>query len=111
MADSFLFDVADSLLGKLASYAHEEVSKAWAVFGDLQGIKDTLTIVKYVLLDAENKKDQNHGLQEWLKQIQNIFYDAEDVLDEVQCQESRNQFVQASGSKRLKVINTRDRLC
>ncbi|KAI5404784.1 disease resistance protein RGA2 [Lathyrus oleraceus] len=103
MADSFLFDVADSLLGKLASYAHEEVSKAWAVFGDLQGIKDTLTIVKYVLLDAENKKDQNHGLQEWLKQIQNIFYDAEDVLDEVQCQESRNQFVQASGSKRLKV--------
>ncbi|KAL5075010.1 hypothetical protein RYX36_013994 [Vicia faba] len=103
MADSFLFDVADSLLGKLASYAHEEASKAWGVFGDLQGIKDTLAIVKYILLDAEDKKDQNHGLEEWLKQIQNIFYDAEDVLDEVECQNSRDQFVQASGSKRLKV--------
>ncbi|AES66085.1 hypothetical protein MtrunA17_Chr2g0309141 [Medicago truncatula] len=93
MADSFLFDIADSLLEKLASYAHE----------DLQGIKDTLSIVKCVLLDAEDKKERNHGLREWLKQIQDICYNAEDVFDDVECQNSRNQLVQASGSKRMKV--------
>jgi hypothetical protein len=103
MSDSFLFDIADSLLGKLASYAHEEASKACGVYEDLQGIKDTLSIVKCVLLDAEDKKDQNHSLHEWLKQIQNICCNAEDMLDDVQRQNSRNQLVQASGSKRRKV--------
>jgi hypothetical protein len=54
-------------------------------------------------LDAEDKKDQNHSLREWLKQIQNICSNAEDMLDDVQRQNSRNQLVQASGSKRRKV--------
>jgi hypothetical protein len=103
MSDSFLFDIADSFLGKLASYAHEEASKACVVYEDLQRIKDTLSIVKCVLLDAEDKKDQNHSLREWLKQIQNICSNAEDMLDDVQRQNSRNQLVQASGSKRMKV--------
>ena len=70
------------LLEKLASYAHEEASKACGVYEDLQGIKDTLSIVKCVLIDAEDKKDRNHGLHEWLKQIQNICFNAEDVLDD-----------------------------
>lgn len=56
-----------------------------------------------MLLDAEDKKERNHGLHEWLKQIQNICCNAEDLFDDVECQNSRNQLVQASGSKRMKV--------
>jgi hypothetical protein len=81
MAESFVFDIADSLLGKLASYAYDEVSRAYGVYEDLQEIKDTLAIVRGLLLDAEHKKDQKHGLREWLRQIQNICSDAEDVFD------------------------------
>ncbi|KAJ1376881.1 Virus X resistance protein-like, coiled-coil domain [Sesbania bispinosa] len=103
MAESFAFDVAHSLLGKLASYAYEEASQAYGVYHDLQRIKDTLSIVKGVLLDAEEKKDQKHGLLEWLRQIQNVFSYAEDVLDEFEFHYKRKQVVKASRSTKMKV--------
>ncbi|KAJ1427508.1 Winged helix-like DNA-binding domain superfamily [Sesbania bispinosa] len=92
MAESFVSDVADSLLGKLASYAYEEASRAYGVYDDLQRFKDTLSIVKGVLLDAEETKDKKHGLREWLRQIKNICYDAEDVLDGFEFQNKRHFF-------------------
>lgn len=75
-----MFDIADSLLGKLA-YAFEQASRAYRVYDDLQGIKDTLSIVRGLLLDAEEKKNQQHALREWLRQVQNICYDAEDGFE------------------------------
>jgi len=58
MAESFVFDIADSLLGRIASCAFEEASRACGVYEDLQGIKDTLSIVRGLLLDAET--DSKH---------------------------------------------------
>ncbi|KAG5083392.1 hypothetical protein JHK84_053430 [Glycine max] len=103
MADFFVFDIAETLLEKLASYVSEEASRAYDVYEDLQGIKDTLSIVKGVLLDAEEKKEQKHGLREWLRQIQNVCFDAEDVLDGFECHNLRKQVVKASGSTGMKV--------
>ncbi|RDX67392.1 putative disease resistance protein RGA3, partial [Mucuna pruriens] len=103
MAEYFVFNIAESLLGKLASYVYEEASRACHLYEDLQGIKDTLSIVKGVLLDAEQKQEHKHGLREWLKQIQNLCFDAEDVLDGFECQHLRKQVVKASGSTRMKV--------
>jgi len=97
MVESFVFDVANSLLGKLASYAYEEASRAYGVYDDLQRIKDTLSIVRGLLLDAEEKKNRQHALCEWLRQIQNICYDAEDVLDGFELQDRRKQFLEARG--------------
>jgi len=103
MADYFVFDIVNSVLGKLASYAYEEASLAYGLYEDVQGIKDTLSIVKGVLLDAEEKKEHNQGLREWLRQIQNVCADAEDVLDGFEYQNSRKQVVKASGSIRVKL--------
>ncbi|KAG4915925.1 hypothetical protein JHK87_053482 [Glycine soja] len=103
MAESFVFHIAESLLQKLASYVSEEASRAYDVYEDLQVIKGTLSIVKGVLLDAEEKKEQKHGLREWLMQIQNVCFDAEDVLDGFECQNLRKLVVKASGSTRMKV--------
>ncbi|KAI5427131.1 hypothetical protein KIW84_032522 [Lathyrus oleraceus] len=103
MAESFVFNIADSLLGKLASYAYQEVSRAYGVYDDLQQFKETLSIVTGVLLDAEYKKGQKHGVREWLRQIQNICYDAEDVLDGFEFQHKRKQAVQTSNNTRTKV--------
>lgn len=98
MAKSFVLDIADSLLGKLASYAYDEASRTYGVYDDLQDIKNTFSIVIGLLLDAEYKKDQKHGLREWLRQIQNICSDAEDVFDGFELQHKRKKFVDASGS-------------
>lgn len=79
------------LYRKLASYAFQQASQAYGVYEHLQGIKDTLSIVRGLLLDAEENKDKKHGLREWLRQIHNTCSDAEDVLDgfEFQTRESK----------------------
>ncbi|KAK2362527.1 putative disease resistance protein RGA3 [Trifolium repens] len=103
MAESFVVGVADSLLGKFASYAYKEASRAYGVYEDLQRIKNTLSIVRGLLLDAEEKKNQQHALREWLRQIQSICYDAADVLDEFELQDKKKQVLKTFGSTRMKV--------
>ncbi|PNY05821.1 disease resistance protein rga2-like [Trifolium pratense] len=104
MAETFVYDIANSLLGKLASYVYGKASQAYGVYDDLNNFKDTLSIVSGLLLDAEEKKNQQqHALREWLRQIQNICYDAEDILDRFELQDKRKQVVKSSGSIRLKV--------
>ncbi|MCI11009.1 disease resistance protein, partial [Trifolium medium] len=68
---------------------------------ELLDIKNTVSFIKAVLLDAEQKQHQNNELREWLKQIKRIFSDAEDVIDDFECEGLRKQV--ASGSKRKKV--------
>ncbi|WVZ05211.1 hypothetical protein V8G54_018557 [Vigna mungo] len=103
MAEYFVFEIAESMLGKLASNLYEQVSRAFDLYEDVQSFRDTLSIVKGVLLDAEEKKEKKHGLREWLRQIQNVCLDAEDVLDGFECQNLRKQVLKASGTTRTKV--------
>ncbi|MCH79711.1 disease resistance protein [Trifolium medium] len=69
----------------------------------IQGIKNTLSIVRAVPLDAGEQRDQKHMLCEWLRGIHNICYDAEDMLDGFELQNKKKQVVEASGSTWMKV--------
>ncbi|MED6123669.1 hypothetical protein PIB30_051368 [Stylosanthes scabra] len=103
MAESFIFSIAESLIGKLVSQALERASRVVGVYKDLLGLKDTLLIVKAVLVDAEQKLEQNHQLREWLKQLKCVFYDAEDLMDEVECEVARRDLIKKHGSTKRKV--------
>ncbi|GAU36422.1 hypothetical protein TSUD_19570 [Trifolium subterraneum] len=103
MAESLLFSVADSFIGKLASRVLDEASLALGVYDDLRGIKDTSSLIQAVLLDAEQKQWQNNELREWLRQIKCVFSDAEDVIDDFECEALKLQVVNTSGSIRRKV--------
>ena len=103
MAESFLFSIADSLIAKLASQLYEEASRVMGLYQHLQEFTRTLSLVKAVLLDAEQKQEHNHELREWLKQLKRVFSDAQDVLDEVECQTLQNQVVKAHGTTKTKV--------
>ncbi|CAJ2673564.1 unnamed protein product [Trifolium pratense] len=131
MAESLLFSVAETFIGKLTSRLLEEASLALGVYDDLRRIKDTSSLIKAVLLDAEQKQWQNNELREWLRsvrisrnrntcnrnrihdhnrnlkpwlrQIKHVFSDAEDVIDDFECEALRMQVVNTSGSIRRKV--------
>ncbi|QHN84485.1 Putative disease resistance protein [Arachis hypogaea] len=103
MAESFIFSIAESLAAKLASRAYQEASRLVGVYDDLQELKSSLSYVKAVLLDAEQKQEHNHELREWLKQIKLIFYDAENFLDEVDCETLSKQVVRDYGTPKDKV--------
>nr|KYP70549.1 Disease resistance protein RGA2 [Cajanus cajan] len=105
MAESFLFSIVESLIAKLASRAFEEASQVLGVYDHLKEFKETLSLVKAVLLDADQKQEHNHELQEWLRQIKRVFYDAEDLLDEFECETLRKQVVKAHGTTKDKVAH------
>ncbi|KAL2320576.1 hypothetical protein Fmac_029545 [Flemingia macrophylla] len=103
MAESFLFSIAESLVAKLASQAFEEASQLVGVYDQLKEFKETLSLVKAVLLDAQQKQEHNNELKEWLRQLKHVFYDAEDVLDEFECETLRKQMVKTYATTKDKV--------
>ena len=103
MAESFLFTIAESLIEKLASHVFQEASRVVGLYDDLQELTKNLSLVKAVLLDAEQKQERNHELREWLTHLKTVFSDAEDVLDEFECQTLRNKVVKVHGSTKDKV--------
>ncbi|KAK7336560.1 hypothetical protein VNO77_17105 [Canavalia gladiata] len=105
MAESFLFSIAESLIAKLASRVYAEASRVLGLYDHLQEFTQTLSLVKAVLLDAEKKQHQNSELREWLRQIKGVFSDAENVLDEFECETLRKQVVTSHGNTKSKVAH------
>ncbi|KAF2307981.1 hypothetical protein GH714_034050 [Hevea brasiliensis] len=62
-----------------------------------------LMTVKAVLLDAEEKQVSNNDVRVWLIKLKDVLYDAEDVLDEFECETQRKQLLKLYGSTTKKV--------
>ncbi|QCE05249.1 disease resistance protein RPM1 [Vigna unguiculata] len=103
MAESLIFAVAESLISKLASRAVEQASLALGVYQELQQMKKTMALIKAFLLDAEQKKEKNNALSEWLRQIRLVFAHAEDIVDNFECEVLRKHVVRTHGSFSRKV--------
>lgn len=78
---NFLFErlgspeVLDYMRGKSKRCDFEEI---------LGKLKLVLNSVTAVLDDAEQKQIHNRGVEKWLEELQNAFYDADDLLDEIE---------------------------
>ncbi|GMP86674.1 hypothetical protein CsSME_00039370 [Camellia sinensis var. sinensis] len=95
MVETILFNLASKILGKIGSGAIGEVGKAWGVEQELNTLKDTLSTIKAVLLDAErlyghggfpqNQAHNNYSIAMgvWFDRLQAAFYDADNLLDEL----------------------------
>ena len=101
--ETFVFNIAGKLLGELVSPAFQEACLVWGVESDLRRLEKTLSNVKAVLLDAEEQQFHNQELTVWLGQLKEVFYDAQDVLDEFECEALRRQVVEMQGSTTRKV--------
>ena len=103
MAETLLFDIADKVLAKLGALAYQEIVSAWGVKTDLKRLQQTLSYINAVLLDAEERQAENRELQLWLGQLKDVFYHADDVLDEMECEALRRQVLRTYGSTTSKV--------
>ncbi|XWS57359.1 hypothetical protein CRYUN_Cryun09bG0167800 [Craigia yunnanensis] len=106
MAEVFAFSIVKNVLVKLSTEAYREISRAWGVQSDFQRLNDLLTTVKEVLLDAEEKQDNNNQLHNWLQMLKDACYDAEDVLDEFEIEALLKQVLKqrSIGSKAADII-------
>ncbi|KAK9921870.1 hypothetical protein M0R45_030365 [Rubus argutus] len=69
----FVFDLAIKLTEKLGSRAYDEISSAWGVKSDLRKLEATMSAIKGVLLDAEEKQAHNQEVRSWLLQLKHLF--------------------------------------
>ncbi|KAM7478167.1 hypothetical protein LguiA_026380 [Lonicera macranthoides] len=104
-AESFVFQTAGQILGKLATDAFREIGLVWGVKKNLERLQSTVTAIKAVLLDAaEQKKKKNRQVEDWLEKLQDVLYDIDDVLDDFMTEDLRRKVV-IKGSKRKAVKN------
>ncbi|KAF5472422.1 hypothetical protein F2P56_009142, partial [Juglans regia] len=103
--DDLASSLASSLLKKLGSLVYQELYLAWGVQSDLHKLESTISILKIVLLDAEDKQANNPMLSIWLGRLKNILYVAEDVVDELEYEALRKQAITTYGSAMAKVCH------
>ncbi|GAU30040.1 hypothetical protein TSUD_332090 [Trifolium subterraneum] len=90
--------LADSLIAKLASLAYQEACQVLGVYTDLQHFTQTLSYIKSVLLDAEqkNNKQDHFEVRIWCWLLRGVLSDAEYVLDEVKFQNLQKKVIKGS---------------
>ncbi|KAA8548399.1 hypothetical protein F0562_000083 [Nyssa sinensis] len=104
MAEEFLVSfAAELILQKVVSSAVEEISLAWGLKGDVKKLNKTLTMLQALLRDYEKTKVKGEAMTLWLKNLEDVAYHADDVLDEFDYEilrrkvEIRNQMMKKLG--------------
>nr|DAD29734.1 TPA_asm: hypothetical protein HUJ06_031202 [Nelumbo nucifera] len=82
MAEGVLFDIVGKILVNLTSPALLEIELAWNVQENLEKLKDKLSAIKAVLLDAEEQQAKNKAVKDWVRRLKDVVHDADDVVDE-----------------------------
>ncbi|CAL1409547.1 unnamed protein product [Linum trigynum] len=106
MAEAVLFNVAQGILKYLGSKALEEIALQWKIGDDIKKLTDTVSAIKSVLLDAEEKSysPKSHQLRLWLRELREAAYDAEDLLDDFSTDVLRRQGIVNAGDRISKEV-------
>lgn len=89
---------------KLGSSIVQQVGLAWGAKDNLKRLKETLSALNALLLDAEEQLHKNNQLTHWLKKLKDVSYDAEDILDALEYEALRSQALSRDGIRK-KVCN------
>ncbi|KAL5562765.1 hypothetical protein UlMin_032514 [Ulmus minor] len=98
-----VYGTATKLVELLSSTTYEEISLAWGVDEELKKLRRTMSIIHDVLLDAEDKQAQNQQIKSWLVELKDVLVDAEVLLDEFECEDSRKKVLKTHGTIGRKV--------
>ncbi|KAF5447744.1 hypothetical protein F2P56_033271 [Juglans regia] len=82
MAEGILFDIAARIIESLGSQALKEIGLLSGVTDELKKLKNTVSTIQAVLLDAEEQRAvNNHQVIEWHERLKDVVYEADDLLD------------------------------
>ncbi|XP_055961749.1 putative disease resistance protein RGA4 [Mercurialis annua] len=81
MAEAVPFGVATEILYKLGSSLFQEIGSFYGVKQDLHKLENTLSTIKAALLDAEERQERSHLVQDWIRKLKDAVFDADDLLD------------------------------
>ncbi|XP_017629252.2 putative disease resistance protein RGA4 [Gossypium arboreum] len=82
MAESIAFDLSVKLITTLSSFAVSQIGLWWNVKDDLDDLKTSVSTIKALLVDAEEKSVTDYRVKVWLEELKDVLYDADDLLDD-----------------------------
>ncbi|KAI6693661.1 hypothetical protein NL676_021371 [Syzygium grande] len=97
MAEAVLFSLANDILKSLAtemaepggSFASQNIQLLCCAKDVLQNLEGTIQTIQAVLLDAEKQQWHNNELKLWLKRLEDMLYELQDLLDDVATEDLR----------------------
>ncbi|XP_026379677.1 putative disease resistance protein RGA3 [Papaver somniferum] len=87
----FVSPIVRLLIAKVSTYCSVDLALVWSVNGELKRLAQTLKLIEVVLDDAEKRQVENNLLVNWLGELKDVAYDAEDILAELQYKLLRNK--------------------
>ena len=90
MAEGALSGVAEGIVGKAGDLVAQEIALFWGVKDEINKLKDTVSSISAVLLDAEARK-HNNDVNLWLQRLKDAMFDADDLLDEISTEALRRE--------------------
>ncbi|XP_021826398.1 putative disease resistance protein RGA3 [Prunus avium] len=95
---------AEGILTKVASLAQQEFNLLRGFKGELTRLRESLSTVQAMLRDAEKSQVQAESVKKWVKELEDIAHDADDVLDEYEYEVLRRK-VEVQDQMKKKVLN------
>jgi hypothetical protein len=84
MAEQLLLVPAEKIIESLSSLAANKIALLWGLEHELQSLTVTVSTIKDLLLDAEEKNAAGDpAVRRWLGRLEDAMYDADDLLDAV----------------------------
>ncbi|GLT62916.1 hypothetical protein SLA2020_355180 [Shorea laevis] len=92
MAEQLLFGTAERMIGTLGSLAAKEIGLLWGVKDEIESLRNTVSTIEDVLLDAEEKHAAgDRAVTRWLGRLEDAMFDADDLLDAVSTEALRRE--------------------
>ncbi|KAK4748682.1 hypothetical protein SAY87_015268 [Trapa incisa] len=100
MAELILGSFVDSLAGRVLSSLLDEIGLTRGVKLEFNKLVATLSLIRGYLQDAEKRQVDDEALKFWLKQLQDLAYETDDLLDDFNTEAIRRRSV-AGGRKKM----------
>ncbi|KAL6327844.1 hypothetical protein AAG906_026518 [Vitis piasezkii] len=91
MAEQIPFSLIEKLLMKLGSSIYGEIGLMYGVRNELGKLQDKLSMIKAVLVDAEEQQQRSHAVATWVQRLKDVVYDADDLFDDIATEELRRK--------------------
>ncbi|XVF82281.1 hypothetical protein PTKIN_Ptkin16aG0033400 [Pterospermum kingtungense] len=104
----FVSKIFDILIEKLGSSEIVQFASEKKIQEELQKLKEELQDIRALLDDAEERQIKDQSVKNWLSEIQNVAYDLDDIVDELETETSRRKLMlerRGSSSKIPRLIS------
>ncbi|KAL0561838.1 hypothetical protein IC582_002283 [Cucumis melo] len=103
--EGILSGVGVEILKKLSSQASAYLGRRCGVKDDLDKLRSNVKSIQAVLRVAEQLQGNDHSLTDWLEKLGDVFYDVEDVLDEISTEALRREVMtRGKNAKQVRIF-------